>query len=47
MIKQINIDPSCSKIEYEMIKSLIMKILPGISCIKNGLYKNKPQIIIE
>ncbi len=47
LIKQINVDPSCSKIEYEMIESLIMKILPGIPCKKNGLYKNKPQIIIE
>ena len=47
MIKQISVDPSCSTIEYEMIESLIMKILPDIPCKKNGLYKNKSQIIIE
>ena len=47
MIEKINIDPSCSIIEYEMIKSLTMKIFPDIPCVKNGLYQNKPQIIIE
>lgn len=47
LITQINVDPSCSTIEHKMIESLIVKILPGIPCVKNDLYEKKSKIIIE
>lgn len=46
IIKSISIDPSCSQIECEMIKSKIETICPWCECKPNGLYKKKPRIII-
>lgn len=47
MIKSISIDPSCSDIECDMIKTRIGQLFPNIKCEKNGLYKTKPRLIIK
>lgn len=47
MIKSISVDPICDDTEYEMIKTSIEKVFPYSRCIKHGLYKSKPRIIIE
>lgn len=47
MIKSISIDPSCSDIECDMIKTKIGEIFPNIKCTQNGLYKTKPRLIIK
>lgn len=47
MIKSISVDPICDDLEYNMIKTSIMSVFPYTRCIKHGLYKSKPRIIIE
>lgn len=47
MIKSISIDPSCSDIECDMIKTKIGKLFPNIKCEKNGLYNTKPRLIVK
>jgi hypothetical protein len=47
MIKSISIDPSCSDIECDMIKTKIGQLFPNIKCDKNGLYNIKPRLIIK
>lgn len=47
IISSISIDPSCSDIECDMIKTKIGKLFPNIKCEKNGLYKTKPRLIIK
>lgn len=47
MIKSISVDPICDDLEYEMIKTSIENVFPHSRCIKHGLYKSKPQIVIE
>lgn len=47
MIKTISVDPICDDLEYEMIKTSIERVFPYSRCIKHGLYKLKPRIVIE
>lgn len=47
IIKSITIDPQCSDLEYNMIKTAIEKLHPNCKCFKHNLYKNKSRIIIE
>ena len=47
MIESISIDPSCSDIECDMIKTKIQTLFPNIKCTKNGLYSKKPRLIIK
>ncbi|WP_418981829.1 hypothetical protein [Alistipes sp.] len=47
IIKTISVDPICDDMEYDMIKTSIENIFPYSHCIKHGLYKSKPQIVIE
>lgn len=47
MIKSISVDPICDDLEYEMIKTSIENVFPHSRCIKHGLYKSKPRIVIE
>ena len=46
MIKSISIDPSCSDIECDMIKTKIQALFPNIQCSQNGLYRKRPRLII-
>ena len=47
MIESISIDPSCSDIECDMIKTKIQTLFPNIKCTKNGLYSKNPRLIIK
>ncbi len=47
IIKTIFIDPQCSNLEYDMIKTKVNKVLPGCHCSRHNLYQRKAQITIE
>lgn len=47
IIKSISVDPICDDLEYNMIKTSIESVFPYSRCIKHGLYKSKPRIVIE